>query len=70
MKIGLPQRDDLFARIAVLHDEITGVAREFVINLFTLGAAPDGDHFADLNKMVIDRDAAVLAGKHGPFEHL
>ena len=62
-KICLAMRDDLFTRVAVLYDEITCIAGKLkIIDVHTC-SAPYLDHFVDLNKMVVNIETAIPAGK-------
>jgi len=60
-KVTLPQRDERFARIGVLNDEITGITGKFPVFNRTLCARTDADHFGDINEMVRDCVAAIGA---------
>ena len=51
-KIRLTQRDEWFARVGVLNDEVAGVAGKRPIFHLALRPRPDADHFGDINKMV------------------
>ena len=50
-KVGLAKRDNLFARIAVLDDKITGIPAQFIIHDPLAGGACLND-FPDLRKIV------------------
>lgn len=54
-EIGLSKGNDFFARVAVLHDQVTGVTGEPVIeNCFRFRPGRHFDRFPDLGKMVGD----------------
>jgi hypothetical protein len=53
-KIGLTMGYDFLARVAVLDDEISGVARKFIIKNPLAGSFGHLDRFADLSKMIVD----------------
>ena len=52
-KIGLADGNHLFARVAVLGDEVAGIARELVVLDLALGALAGLDHFRGLTKMIL-----------------
>ena len=54
-KVSLSVSDNFFARIAVLDDEIAGIAGKLIVN--------NAFGFVDLNKMVVNIESAVFAGK-------
>ena len=68
-KIGLADGNHLFARVAVLNDEIAGIAGQHEIVNLSLCAAADCNHFADIGKMVFDGISAVLARFFCTFYH-
>ncbi len=53
-KIGLGKYDLLLLGIAILGVELAGITGEHDIVDFSLAARPKGDHFVDVNKMVLD----------------
>jgi hypothetical protein len=61
-EIGLGEGDFLLARIAILGDEIAGIAGEHEIVNFTLRALAELDHFVDVNKMIGNHVARDFAG--------
>ena len=64
-EVGLGKGDLLLPGVAILGDEVAGVAGEHdVINL-TPGAGADFDHFVDVNTMVCGAVAGDLAGGFG-----
>jgi hypothetical protein len=60
-KICLTVGNDFLARVAVLDDEIAGVALKFIIKNQFAGSFVHLDRFADLSKMIINVKSAVLA---------
>jgi hypothetical protein len=69
-KIGLPERDDFLARVAILHDKIASITGKLVICEVSVCTAPYFDHFADLSKMVGNIKPTVFAGKFCLVENL
>ena len=61
-KIGLGKSDFLFSGVAVLGDEITGVAAQHDVIHLALAARAEINHFVDVNKMVFDGMAGDFAG--------
>ena len=53
-EIGLGEGDFLLSGIAVLGDEVAGIAGEHEIVNLTLAAGAEINHFVDVNKMVLD----------------
>ncbi len=51
-KIGLSGSDNRLGRIAVLNNQITGIARKVKIFNRTLSTTTDSNHLVDFNKMV------------------
>ena len=68
-KVGLPQSNDLFARIAVLHDQITGIAGQFIVDNAFCRCAGFND-FPNLRKIGSCVVAAVFTGDHSAFDDL
>ena len=52
-KVVLPCGNDAFGRIAVLHNQVAGIAGKAVIRHFALPAFSEGYHFVGFNKMMI-----------------
>ena len=61
-KVGLRKGDFLFFGIAVLRNQVAGVASEHNVIHLALAARTEIDHFVDLNKMVGERVIRNLAG--------
>lgn len=59
-KVCLPESDDLFTWIAVLHDEITGISGKHIVSNIFVRAFWHIYRFADLGKMFVDNKTAVL----------
>ena len=68
-KVGLPQSNDLFARIAVLHDQITGIAGQFIVDNVFCRCAGFND-FPNLRKIGSCVVAAVFTGDHSALDDL
>ena len=68
-EIGLAMRHDFFAGIGVLNDEVTGIAGETSSYNGSFRTTPEGDHFADVSKMVFDAMPAVETGQFGLLDH-
>ena len=51
-EVGLGKGNLLFPRVAILRNEVAGVAGEHDVVDLTAGAGADLDHFVDVNKMV------------------
>jgi hypothetical protein len=64
-EIGLSQRNEWFAGVSVLNDEVTRVARQRPIFQLALRTRTDADHFVEKNEMVGNRMAALCAGFPG-----
>ena len=69
-EVCLAEGHDLLRRVGVLDDEIASVAREQDGLQSALAAAADGDHFGDINEMVLDPLAAVETGGLGSLHRL
>ena len=69
-KIRLPQGDDFFRGVGVLHHQVAGIPREVHRLDRPLRAAADLDHFGDLNEMVLDALGAVETGGSGLLDNL
>ena len=69
-EVGLAKRDLILRRIAVLGDEVAGIASEHEILDFALPAFAQSDHFPDLRKMIGSLMARGFAGCHRTFDHL
>ena len=69
-EIGLSQRDDLFARITVLHDQIAGVAGQLVVNKFLHTAVRHRRCFPDLRKTFGNVMPTVFTGDHSALDDL
>lgn len=69
-KIGLPDRNDLLARVAVHHNEVTRITGEHHILHFPLCARTNVNHFADVGKMVLRCVPAVAARQLGALDHI
>lgn len=67
-KVALGEGDGFLARIAVLGNQVAGVAGEHEIVDETLGAATKFDHFRDATKMVADRVASGFTGLDGTID--
>ena len=65
-KIGLGEGYLGLADIAVLGNQVAGVARELIINYWPFGNA-GVYHFRDLTKMGGNWDFSGLARQHGPL---
>ena len=61
-EVGLGEGYFLLPRIAILRDEVAGVAGEHEIVDFPLRAFGQLDHFVDVNKMIRDRETGHFAG--------
>ena len=51
-KIRLTQRDEWFARVGVLNDEVAGISGERPILDGPPRSGPDADHFGDINETI------------------
>ncbi len=60
-EIGLTVGDDRFAGVAILHDQVAGVAGQLYVRNRALCAGADGNHFGDITEMVGDRAIRLLA---------
>ncbi len=68
-EVGLAVGDDRLGRIAVLHDQVAGVAGQVDVGHLAFGARADFDHIEDILEMVGLGVAAVAAGFLGPFDY-
>ncbi|MDO8263503.1 MAG: hypothetical protein Q7T21_09770 [Gallionella sp.] len=69
-EISLPVGNHRLGRIAVLHDQITGITRQVHIGDFAPGARANSDHFGDITEMVIHDTPGLLASQPGFLHHL
>jgi hypothetical protein len=69
-KVRLPVGNDRLGRVAVLDDEVAGVAGEPVVRYPAGGTGAEFDHFVERDKMVGDGLAGALAGRLGLFNDL
>jgi len=69
-KVGLRAGNGRLARIAVLGDEVAGVAGELVIGYFTFGAATRRNHFVGADKMVFWRYTRLFGRHYCPTDRL
>ena len=67
-KVALGKSDGFLARIAVLGDEVTGVAGEHEVINRSFGAAAKFDHFRDATKMVRHRVTRCFEGLNGAVD--
>lgn len=68
-EISLAVGDDRFAGVAILHDQVTGVAREAHIRQFTPRTGTNLDHFEDILEMVCYRLTTVEARLASTVHH-
>ena len=61
-EVGLPNCDDLLARVAVHNDQVAGIAGENVVINQLNTTVRHGRCFVDLNKTFIHSHVAVFAG--------
>ena len=61
-EVGLTIGDDRFAWVAVLHDQVAGVAGQADVRHLAPCTGADLDHCEDVLNMVLDRVAAAQAG--------
>ena len=64
-EVGYREREGVLAQIAVLGDQVAGVAGEGQIFDFALRALGQADHFADVSKMIRHWLSGLLAGRFG-----
>ena len=69
-EVGLGKGDLLLGRVAVLSDQVAGVAGEGDVLDLPLGAGTKIDHFADIGKMVLRIITGSLASGYGLVDDL
>ena len=69
-EVGLGEGNLLLGRIAVLGDQVAGIARQSNIVDFPLGTRAEIDHFPDIKKMVLGVVTGGLASSYGLVDNL
>lgn len=68
-EIGLSKGNGFFPGIAVLDNQVTGIARQHIILNAPLATTAQLNYFHDLTKMAIQGKAAILTRQHCTVSH-